>query len=402
MRIDGAGERHLTYCTNVHPAETLADVMRVLEGPVIAVARAMPRATGPFGVGLRVPARAARELATFDELERMRAWLEERNLYVFTLNGFPYGGFHADRVKEDVYRPDWRDERRQGYSDRLAFILAYLLPKGVEGSVSTVPCGYGAHASGHADAAVMASYLVRHVERLVRIREMTGKTVRLGLEPEPFCVLATAVDAVRWFERVLLPVGIPELMRRLGVDRAHAEREIREHVGICLDACHVAVALEDPRAALRTLAGAGIRIVKLQISAGIEVRPTREEWPQMVASLAPLARDRYLHQVTELRAGAASQWEDLPQALTAAERIGPPDLLRVHFHVPVFERRLGVLSTTQDHLETLLEAARYATNHFEVETYTWDVFPALLRGSSQPREIARELVWARDRLEGPR
>ena len=38
--------------------------------------------------------------------------LRDTDTYVFTLNGFPYGAFHATRVKEHVYLPDWRDRRR--------------------------------------------------------------------------------------------------------------------------------------------------------------------------------------------------------------------------------------------------------------------------------------------------
>jgi len=44
-----------------------------------------------------------------------------------TLNGFPYGDFHAERVKEEVYRPDWADVRRHHYTLDLAHILCELL-----------------------------------------------------------------------------------------------------------------------------------------------------------------------------------------------------------------------------------------------------------------------------------
>jgi hypothetical protein len=262
-----------------------------------------------------------------------------------------------------------------------------------------VPCGYKSHVRGDDAATTMAIHLARHAERLIRIREMTGKIVRLGLEPEPFCVLATVGDVAAYFERALLPVGVPELARRLGIDRARAERELREHVGICLDACHAAVELEDPATAVRAAAAAGIRIVKLQISAGLEVAPTPEEWPSLVTALARLSADRYLHQVTEVRGYAISRWEDLPEALVAAQRLGPPSLWRIHFHVPVFEKRVGSLRTTQAHLEALLGECRTATSHFEVETYTWDAIPGLLREAPLAEAIAREIRWARDRLE---
>ena len=33
-------------------------------------------------------------------------------LLPFTFNGFPYGDFHSERVKDAVYRPDWAGDDR--------------------------------------------------------------------------------------------------------------------------------------------------------------------------------------------------------------------------------------------------------------------------------------------------
>ena len=66
-------------------------------------------------------------------------WLEEKNCYVFTINGFPYGNFHGERVKEQVYRPDWSTSDRLEYTVLLFEILEKLLQPGEEGSVSTLP-----------------------------------------------------------------------------------------------------------------------------------------------------------------------------------------------------------------------------------------------------------------------
>ena len=103
----GPGDRlHLAYCTNVHPgedwAETEAELLRHL--PPLKAALA-PRE--PFGVGLRLSNLAARELEQGGRLDRFAAWLDVQGLYVFTLNGFPYGSFHRTAVKSAVYAPDW-------------------------------------------------------------------------------------------------------------------------------------------------------------------------------------------------------------------------------------------------------------------------------------------------------
>ncbi|MFQ6415313.1 hypothetical protein ACLNB1_10280, partial [Streptococcus pneumoniae] len=70
----------------------------------------------PFGVGLRLSNRAAAELEQDGRLERFAAWLQASGLYVFTLNGFPYGSFHRTAVKADVYAPDWTRPERLAYT----------------------------------------------------------------------------------------------------------------------------------------------------------------------------------------------------------------------------------------------------------------------------------------------
>ncbi len=177
MKLAVPGGPHLTYCTNIHPGETWAEVRANLERHVRAVKASVAPAQ-PFGVGLRLSAAAAATLAQPGELDAFREFLRDSGLYVFTINGFPYGPFHGTRVKEDVYLPDWLDEARLEYTDRLAELLAALLPDepGLEGTVSTVPGAYKARVRGAADAARMAELMVRHAAGLHRLRERTGKT----------------------------------------------------------------------------------------------------------------------------------------------------------------------------------------------------------------------------------
>ena len=128
----------LTYCSNIHAGERWQDVQA-------ALARALPSirqhlsADGPFAIGLRLSAQAAEQLQRHDVFARFESFLRDGDYYVPTINGFPYGAFHRERVKEDVYLPDWRDPARLDYTNRLASLLAELLKGGnlSRGSVST-------------------------------------------------------------------------------------------------------------------------------------------------------------------------------------------------------------------------------------------------------------------------
>jgi sugar phosphate isomerase/epimerase len=382
-----AGGLQLTYCTNIHPGESLAEVRAAISDKVAAVkARVSPDA--PFGVGLRLSARAADELAAPGALADFRRLLDAHGLYVFTINGFPYGAFSGTRVKERVYLPDWRDEARFAYTERLCELLAALLPDGVSGgSVSTVPGALRSNVDGAAVTA-MAARLQRQAVALERLHTRTGKHIVLALEPEPGCFLETTDDALAFFGE------------HLGAGR---DADVaRRHLALCVDACHVAVAFEDPVAAVRRLRAAGITIGKLQLSTALAVDFSGE--PEVLAALAAFADDVYLHQVTERKDGRLRRWLDLPDALAAAATdgdSGTPRQWRIHFHVPLFRGQLGRFRNTQDELARLLAAvADSGCGELEVETYTWDVLPAAYRNEDVVDAIARELDWVRAHLPG--
>src|SRR2546423_965168 len=84
-----------------------------------------------------------------------------------------------------------------------------------------------------------------------RVRAEPGKTVTLALEPEPGCHLETVAETIAFFDEHLLHGPDADLVQR--------------HLGVCLDACHLAVEFERPTAAVRALRAAGIRIAKLQL-----------------------------------------------------------------------------------------------------------------------------------------
>jgi sugar phosphate isomerase/epimerase len=403
MIVARAPDLHLTYCTNIHAGETWEDILANVGTHVLAVkARVCP--DRPFGVGLRLSATAARRLAEPQVLEAFRDFLRENDLYVFTLNGFPYGAFSGTAVKERVYRPDWLEDKRAAYSDQLADILAALVPSDVEGSVSTVPGCFEERGGMHEVGPRIADRLREHAAFLWRLRETTGRTVALALEPEPHCVIQTSSDAAKFFAEHLFAQGSVEAFAAsTGLAARDAEDTLRRHVGACLDACHAAVEFESPEESLRQFAAVGVRVLKVQVSAGLRlVRPDAAA----LEALKRFVEGVYLHQVVIRSGRHLRRYLDLPQALADAARPGADrgDEWRVHFHVPVFSEQLGPFQNTQTFLAPLL--TRLGRNdvcrHLEVETYTWNVLPEEHRGEPVEDAIARELQWTLEGLGGLR
>ncbi|MEW2279980.1 metabolite traffic protein EboE [Streptomyces cyaneofuscatus] len=384
---------HLSYCTNVHPAETLDGVRAQLRDHCEPVRRRLGR--DRLGIGLWLARDAARALINDPaELRALRAELDSRGLEVVTLNGFPYEGFGADEVKYRVYRPDWTEPERLAHTTDLARLLAALLPDDVtEGTISTLPLAWRTpYATDPGAARTARAALTTLAQRLDALAELTGKSIRIGLEPEPGCTVETTADAIA----PLTDVG-------------------HERIGICVDTCHLATSFEDPDTALDALTAAGIPVVKSQLSAALHAE--HPHLPEVRTALAAFAEPRFLHQTRTLPqaleptrpgeiplAAGLRGTDDLDEAV-AGSALPDSTPWRAHFHVPLHAPPAPPLTSTLPVLRATL--ARLVggpvplTRHLEVETYTWQALPAELRPRTRTQladGIAAELTLARDLL----
>ena len=395
MQLAGAPSLgHLTYCTNIHAGETWPEVLAGLRRHLPPIKAAVAPEV-PLGVGLRLSAVAAKALEQAAALEELQSLLEAGGYYVFTINGFPYGAFHGQRVKEGAYRPDWSEAPRLDYTNRLTDILARLLPEGMTGSVSTVPGTFKPWAEGAVDA--IAHNLVAQVGHLVALKERTGKRLLLALEPEPYCLLETIEETIDFFQaRLFGAAAARQLSEQTGLAVPAAEAALRRHLGVCYDVCHAAVEFEDPRASVAALQAAGIEIAKVQLSSALRIRSIDSTTAER---LRPFDEPVFLHQVVERRGAELQRYLDLPEALVGIDEAQGNEW-RIHFHVPIFLEEIENFSTTQDFLREILALHREdpITEHLEVETYTWDVLPPHYRDVEVSTAIARELNWVKERL----
>jgi hypothetical protein len=414
---------HLAYCTNIHRGETWPETFESLKKYTLAV-RERVAAGKPYAIGLRLGQRAAQELSARSALLEFRRWLEQNDCYVFTINGFPYGQFHGTRVKEKVYLPDWTSRERLAYTNLLFDLLAQFVPADVEGSVSTVPCGFKESVTSEEQLKMIRRNIWESVEHVARVGEKTGRKLHLGLEPEPLCVLETSGEAVDFFER----------MR----EEHRSDSRLADHLGINYDACHLAVEFEEPKEALGALLENGIKISKLHLSSALKVKPTQEAR----GALEKFADDIYLHQVIVRRAdNSRLKYRDLGDALAnergasrgrvaetnpiakeqtaSSPRPSPPTKLpteergkiasdfcdgsewRIHYHVPLHSSPTPLFDNTTDHLMGVLDmlgSNPKMCSHLEMETYTWEVLPQELKSRDVVEQLVAEYDWTLSQL----
>lgn len=381
----------LSYCTNIHPAETWVETLTALQTHVLNVRDRLIISGGqavgkPFPIGLRLSALAARELLLGDNLRMFEDWLLENDSYVFTINGFPFGSFHGTRVKEKVFLPDWTSPERVSYTQQLFQIIAAIAPKSAGGSVSTLP---GSHKTFHADETQIRKNLIEMAWFIEDLAQKHQIDLHLGLEPEPLGHFENTTETLAFFERLQ--------------DDAKGSEILRNRIGLNFDSCHFAIEFDDAASSLDAIADkAGIRLSKIHLSNALLLDPRN---PSAIESIRKFDEPTYFHQVIARRPDRSlARFADLPLFLDAIDRgeISPEEFeeARVHFHIPLDAEPAEPLQSTHFHVEDTLKWCQKHPNacqHFEIETYTWGVLPENLQRPVE-QQIASEFHWVLQRL----
>lgn len=374
------------YCTNVHAGADFRQTKQNLQQHALSV-RELYAPNSTMGVGLWLANSAAETLVAGKELDDFALWLADVGLVPFTLNGFPFGDFHKEVVKHDVYLPTWWEPERLQYTKNLIKILDRILPSGMMGTISTLPIAWGNPYPSQEQLHAAAMALQEIAGDLDKLHKQDDRTIVLCLEPEPGCVLQRSKDVVEFFEKYLLP--------------GQNEKIIRKHIQVCHDVCHQFVMFEGQKDVLQRYLSAGIGVGKVQVSSAVHLPMSRIGFDQHSSALNQLgefAEHRYLHQtMVQTSPETAPEFcEDLALALAKQnDYAGEKSDWRVHFHVPIYLKTFGSLHTSQNDicecLDTLLTSQ--GCSHFEVETYAWSVLPKELQHEELATGIAQEMHW---------
>jgi sugar phosphate isomerase/epimerase len=394
----GNGLGHLTYSTLVHPGDDWEQMWASLTTYVPKVkARIAPNQR--FGVSLRLSASSAQTLvASAAEREKLKKFLGDNDMYLYTVNAFPYGAFKGTTVKEQVYEPDWRSEERTRYTTNVADVLADVCSADIAPSIQSAPLGFKPRVTGDAVVASYTDHVLRVVAHLVALEARTGRTVTLALEPEPYCFLETTDETVDYFSHHLYSGAAAETLGKLAqIPISQAHGALRRHLGVVFDICHQAVEYENIPEALQKLVDAGIPIFKLQEAAALHVPQVTQS---IVDTLKRYAKTIYLTQTVEKKNGKLTRFLNLEDAFAAWDKDPGPREWRTHFHVPVFLDDLGPFRTTRFAIEDALRfhKRKPLSRQLEIETYTWDVLPENLKTGDIVDYVCRELDWVRGQL----
>ena len=188
----------------------------------------------------------------------LKHFFADNDLYLYTSNAFVYGVFKNQVIKEQVYEPDWATDDRTTYTMKVADLLAELAPEGMNPSIQSAPLGFKPKVTGDDVVETYTTNVLRVVAHLVELKKKTGKTVPLGLEPEPRCYLETTDETVAYFEKHLFSGRTAQrLAKATGLNEADAAQAMRDFTGVVFDIGHQSVGYEDIPTSLQKLVDHG-------------------------------------------------------------------------------------------------------------------------------------------------
>ena len=361
----------LSYCTNVHPAESFSQILHVITHDIPQIKSSVAPHQA-MGTGLRISADMIATLQQDYAQKKFIDALESSQSYVFTINGFPYGTFTTDQVKEKVYLPDWSQDERCDYTIALAQLMT-ILPGPSQRSISTVAGGFQPQPLSHDKGKAFTKQFTRLIHALINLEEQSGIRICVALEPEPWTSLERVDEIPEFFDMWVRP----------------AHPLATRYIGICYDTCHQALAFEDAQDNWTRLSEHNIPVYKVQVSNALQVSSPFDIETQN--SLFQFIEPRYLHQVSALtQNGALKRLLDLPMLANLIDQKTPSaqdwlqaNTWRCHVHVPIWWKGHAALQTTQAHWQNLTRciADSFKDNknssplHVEIETYSWSVIP---------------------------
>lgn len=374
---------HLCYSANMHPVSSFTGALQALEEISLPVLKSLTAEKHiEKGVGLWLSDAMLKGLAP----SFLKEWLEEKKLTVRTFNGFPYGAFHRQRVKEKVYLPDWSHPKRLAFTNNLLGLLATWIPPGEEGSVSSVPGSFK-------EFTTQRERIFYHLERCSLFAEKLsnerGIDLHVGLEPEPLGLFDNTEDSIAFFKEFFAFCSEEAIGRR--------------RIGVTYDTCHFALMDERPEESLARFAQEGIRVSKIQLSNALGLWARAHE--EIAACLQLYDEPTYLHQVVAFfgRKNTRSRriYRDIAPFLQSLQS-GSQGLekLLIHFHIPLDREPQSPFFSTSKAIEQTLAYSKAhpgICNHYEVETYTWDVLSSQ-GGRSLSQQIASEMHWVLQKL----
>lgn len=382
----GINLNNLTYCSNIHKGLNWYYIFNNLKKFNIKL-KVKTKFKNKFCLGLQIHNLAVNQFFLENSIKNLESWLLRNNFYISNINGFSYWPFHKNFIKEKIYFPDWSSVERKIYTKKLIKILLTFLPKGVIGSISTLPVSYKLILNNKITDNLLNLSVINFCDvviYLLNIFNKTGNIIHIDIEPEPNCFLSSINDVIYFFNEWLFSKGSCYIAKKLNISQFKSEYYIRNYIRICYDICHFSVNYNDHIDVLKTLNKNGIKIGRFQISSALKFCFNKNLFvdKNFFKNLFFLSKSPYLHQTFENYYGKLFKFEDLSFAFDNFFKSNIlPNEWTIHYHVPIFFDGFFEIKSTQSHIIEVFNFLKFSLKkyNFEIETYTWNFLPSKIK-----------------------
>lgn len=303
-----------------------------------------------------------------------KSWLEKRKIFIYSFNGFVYAKFHKAYIKDDIYYPDWTSEKRLTFTKKLIEALAFFLPNNRTGSISTMPLSYKPWIKRkYIDYIFYKSTkcLIKSISVLESLKS-EKKIIHLDIEPEPTCLIDSIDNFIKYYKNWLIPVSILFFKEKYSYKTSFTKSILRRYIRLCYDISHSSVNFDNHLENIKNLKKNKIKIGKVQISSAAEfIAKNNFEREFLIESIKQMLNSSFLHQIVEKFNNKKKVYNDVfffLRDFINRKSYEDVNVVRIHFHMPIFEN----VNTTQSDTK---KALRFLFNekyikHFEIETYT--------------------------------
>ncbi|QQG46733.1 MAG: metabolite traffic protein EboE [Candidatus Azosocius agrarius] len=388
----------LLYCTNIHNGEFWKDILYVLKFHSRKLRNILLNYDA-FGIGLRISNFAVLDLNKFSYILELKKWLMCNNFYIKSLNGFPYGFFSSNYIKDDVYFPNWSNFNRYLYTRRLILFFSVILGKYNNGGISTVPISYKYFVYNFIYNNVYiksVKYLCNLIILLFNVYFNKKILLHLDVEPEPDCVVSNTSDFIFFFKKWLISRCEIYLVLFFPFYKKNVIFSIFDYIKICFDFCHSAVQFETLKQSFNSIFIFDVNFGKFQISSALKLDL---KFYNNINIFSYLPETPYVHQVIgNTFYGDIITYKDISLSFLFLYKKNFMEY-RVHYHVPIFLEFYGIFESTQKYIIDIINFIKNKKGNFlfEIETYTFDILPCYLK-LNVLYSLKREYEWLLKKL----
>lgn len=336
------------------------------------------------------------DLNKTQNIKKIVCWQNRNKKYITLINGFVYKKFHQNKIKENIYYPDWTKEERVNFTKKLIFFAQKINKEKKKCGISTLPITYKLWIKKNEKYNIKqcVNNLFKLIKILMQIKKYKKILIHIDIEPEPFCLLEKCEDFVIFFKSWILPGLINKIQSEIKIDKNDARKIITQHINLCFDSCHSAVMFENVKKSLNLIRKLKIKIGRIQVSSAIKIKNLTY---QKIKQLEFLRSSPFLHQsimkTTELKLIKQNDFKIKNMIIDNIKE------LRIHCHVPINKRKLSKdIYTTQKELKNYIYDVLINgdTKNLEIETYTYNI---IYKNLNKTNSMIKENKWLTDLIE---